>query len=150
MPVKFLSFLNLKTNFSDNSQAHISKSKSCFNVKSSKYCFHVRSKILTDFHICISVPLMIHINIDIFVNNERTSIAITPLKNMFNLTQQHFWNVQYWNTMKHIIIKYNIEIFPKIRKCRVSLTSWEGHAASAMVGHPSSDGIAIDLPHDIR
>ena len=48
--------------------------------------------MLTDFQICISVPLMIHVNVDIFVNNEGTYIAITPLRNMFNLNQQHFRN----------------------------------------------------------
>ena len=34
-----------------------SKSKSCFNVKSSADHFHMTTKILTDFQICISVPL---------------------------------------------------------------------------------------------
>ena len=37
---------------------HISKSKRCFNVKSSTYYLHVKTKILTDFQICINVPLM--------------------------------------------------------------------------------------------
>ena len=26
-------------------------------------------------------------------------------------------------------------------------TSWEGRTSSALAGHSSSDGIAIDLPH---
>ena len=30
----------------------------CFNVKSSTYCFHMKTKILADFQICISVPLI--------------------------------------------------------------------------------------------
>ena len=33
------------------------KVKKCFNVKSSTYYFHMKTKILVDFHICISVPL---------------------------------------------------------------------------------------------
>ena len=41
---------------------HISKSKRCFNVKSSTYCFHMKSKILVDFQICISVPLIKHLS----------------------------------------------------------------------------------------
>ena len=44
-------------NFSHVSSAHISKSKMCFNVKSSTYYFHIMMKILTDFQICINVPL---------------------------------------------------------------------------------------------
>ena len=44
-------------NFSHVSSAHISKSKMCFNVKSSTYYFHIKMKILTDFQICINVPL---------------------------------------------------------------------------------------------
>ena len=47
----------LLTNVSHISRAHISKSKSCFNEKSSTYFFQLRTKILTDFQICISVPL---------------------------------------------------------------------------------------------
>ena len=40
-------------------RAHISKSKRCFNVKFSTYYFHMKRKILTDFQICISVPLSV-------------------------------------------------------------------------------------------
>ena len=40
------------------SHAHISKSKRCFNVESSAYYFHMKTKILEDFQICISVPLI--------------------------------------------------------------------------------------------
>ena len=39
----------------------ISKSKMCFNVKSSTYYFHMKTKILADFKICISVPLMLYL-----------------------------------------------------------------------------------------
>ena len=38
--------------------AHISQSKRRFNMKSSTYYFHVKTKILADFQICISAPLM--------------------------------------------------------------------------------------------
>ena len=41
-----------------NSRAHISKCKRCLNVKSSTYHFHLKTKILADFQICISVPLI--------------------------------------------------------------------------------------------
>ena len=40
------------------SRTHISKSKMIFNKKSSTY-FDAKTKILTDFQICISVPLMV-------------------------------------------------------------------------------------------
>ena len=53
----FILYLNVcKQNF-DISRAHISKSRWSFNVKSSAYYFHMKTKILTDFQICISVPL---------------------------------------------------------------------------------------------
>ena len=45
----------LQTNF-----PHISKSKRCFDVKSSTHCFHMKTKILADFQICISVPLILN------------------------------------------------------------------------------------------
>ena len=32
--------------------------KKCFNVKSSTYYFHMKTKILADFQICISLPLI--------------------------------------------------------------------------------------------
>ena len=48
----------LSTNFSHISRSHISKSKRCFNVKSSTYYFHLKTKILADFQICISVPII--------------------------------------------------------------------------------------------
>ena len=47
------------SNFSHILRAHISKSKMCFNVKSSTYYFHMNTKILADFQVCISVPLII-------------------------------------------------------------------------------------------
>ena len=40
------------------SHVRISQSVKCFNVKSSTYYFHMKTKILADFQICISVPLM--------------------------------------------------------------------------------------------
>ena len=44
------------------SRAHISKSKRSFNVKSSTYYFNMKAEILTDFQICIRVPLRIILN----------------------------------------------------------------------------------------
>ena len=41
------------------SLAYISKGKIYFNVKSSIYYFHMKTKILTDFEMCISVPLIL-------------------------------------------------------------------------------------------
>ena len=39
------------------SRAQISKNKACLNAKSLAYYFHMKTKILSDFRICISVPL---------------------------------------------------------------------------------------------
>ena len=45
------------TNKPSISCAYISKSKRCFDVKYSTCYFHMKIKILTDFQICISLPL---------------------------------------------------------------------------------------------
>ena len=55
VPVSF--YTGHEPNFSHISCAHISKSKSCFNMKSSTYDFHVKTKIMANFQIYISVPL---------------------------------------------------------------------------------------------
>ena len=58
-------YILLLTNFSHISRVHISKSSSCFDVKSSAYS-HMETKILADFWICISVTLSInfwHLNV---------------------------------------------------------------------------------------
>ena len=75
LPVKFVNFLKsrlilihsiasecLQINFSHNSRVYISKIKRCFNGKSSKYYFYMKTKILADFQICSSVPLIRTIN----------------------------------------------------------------------------------------
>ena len=45
-------------NFSHILHAHISKSKSCVNMKSSTNYFHIKTKKLADFQICFSVTLI--------------------------------------------------------------------------------------------
>ena len=37
---------------------HISERKWCYNVIPSVHCFYVKTKMLADFQICISVPLI--------------------------------------------------------------------------------------------
>ena len=41
------------------SRAHFSKSKRFFNVIPSTCYFHMKTEILTDFQICINVPLRV-------------------------------------------------------------------------------------------
>ena len=49
--------------------ADISKSERCFNVKSSTYYFHMKTKILADFQICITVPLIQFLSfLKLFIN----------------------------------------------------------------------------------
>ena len=48
----------VKKTLSHNSQARITKSIKVFNVKSPTYYFHMKMKVLVDFQICISVPLI--------------------------------------------------------------------------------------------
>ena len=53
-------FLNVYKQTFHISHVRISqKSKMCFNTKSSTYYFHMKTKLLTDFQICISVPLTV-------------------------------------------------------------------------------------------
>ena len=47
----------LQTNFSYISREHIPRTKRRFNLKSSTDSFHMKTKILAEFHICVSVPL---------------------------------------------------------------------------------------------
>ena len=42
-------------------RVHISKNKRCFNMKSSTYYFYMKTKILADFQICDSVPLIFNL-----------------------------------------------------------------------------------------
>ena len=56
--ILFYCFCMLVKNFSHISGAHTSERKRCFNIKSSTYYFHVKTKMLENFHICISVPLI--------------------------------------------------------------------------------------------
>ena len=53
----FCCFWVFVTNSSHISRVHISKIKSCFNLKFSTYYFHMKTKILSDFQICISASL---------------------------------------------------------------------------------------------
>ena len=54
------------------SQAHISESKRSVNVKSSTYYFLMKTKILADFQICISVPLIEYNVRNIFLEKSYT------------------------------------------------------------------------------
>ena len=54
------------------SQAHISESKRCVNVKSSTYYFLMKTKILADFQICISVSLIEYNVRNIFLEKSYT------------------------------------------------------------------------------
>ena len=61
-------------------RVHTSESKRCFNVKSSTYYFHMKTKILTGFQICISVPLKIKIIIKKKKNdNKKKSLVFVKL-----------------------------------------------------------------------
>ena len=40
----------------------MSKSKRCYSAKPSACYFYVKTNILVDFHICISVPLMVEVS----------------------------------------------------------------------------------------
>ena len=70
------------------SRVHISKCKRSFIAKSSLYYFHMKRKILTDFQICISVPLAENV---IFVQSVCEISIVTR--------QQFSKNKQFQNTV---------------------------------------------------
>ena len=51
-------------------------------MKSSKYYFHIKKKILVDFQICISVPLMALVD---FTNNQKTISGIIYRGSIYTL-----------------------------------------------------------------
>ena len=59
----------------------------CFNVKSSIYCLYMKTKILGDFQICISVPLIRWEKKNFF--NNISTCDITD-------------NKTFWKTVKHL------------------------------------------------
>ena len=86
--------------------AHISKRKSCFNVKSSTYYFHVKTKILEHFQICISVPLS---DVPRFVRAiahlERLDLITTgntSSKCIYIIDNESMYVINWWIQMYHI------------------------------------------------
>ena len=80
------------------SRAHISKIKRCFNVKSAAYYFHRKTKVLTDFQFCISVPLSraytmkfffhrwLNFSFGSFLSTFNTSIQLANVNEIFQST----------------------------------------------------------------
>ena len=100
MPVRFVNFSKSRlifilffflsmfvTNFLHISRTRISKRKRCFNVKSSTSCFHVKAKILTDFEICISVPLIYLNFLQCWIKMGRYHKAMILYANFLNFFQ---------------------------------------------------------------
>ena len=54
----------------------ISKNKRRSNVKSSTFHFHIKTKILTDFQICISVPLSLDTRYGVYAVTTATHIIL--------------------------------------------------------------------------
>ena len=88
--------------------AYISKSKRCFNVKFSIYLFHIKTKILADFQICISVPLipkwlfgeikLVVIRLPFAFKNEKFSMCFISKLQSFTNGKVKFHII--WNTSK--------------------------------------------------
>ena len=74
---------------------HISKSKTCFNVKFPTYYFHMKTKILADFQICINVPLRL---IDFYCLTKPQYTTIVPIVKFLDCVKSvqirsYFWSV---------------------------------------------------------
>ena len=80
----------LKTNISHISPTHISKSKRCFNVKPSSYYFHMKTKILTDFQICISVNFKFFKRSRIFESQLKS--VLKAIVNLFSYEEAFFFS----------------------------------------------------------
>ena len=80
------------------SRAHISKNKTCFTAKSSAHYFHMKTKILPDFRICISVPLIL---------SDFPSEGI-PLKHYKLLTKDPLWYklINHWFSLINLSGKF--------------------------------------------
>ena len=121
-------FLNVyKQTFHISYMCISQKVKSCFNVKSSTYYFHMMTKILTDFQICISVPLILK-NPKTLINQQsdlcRKEIPETDsfnsMKNMKNnnttgnarLTKEFYET--FWIELKPPLIESNRALHTKI------------------------------------
>ena len=66
--------------------AHISKSNSCFNMKSSTYYFHMKTNILADFQICVSGPLIRWLNCRLRPGKYLQSVKSVQIRS-------YFWSV---------------------------------------------------------
>ena len=109
----------MQTKLSHILRVNISKRKSCFNGKSSAYYFHVKMKVLADFQICISVPLIQTSSktLLLWIWIKSKGHTTNSEKHWFFRKTRHFWKifgcVMYINIIMNIIsclISYNLII----------------------------------------
>ena len=70
------------------------KSKQCYNAKPSAYYFHMETKILVDFHICISLPLILDLKASTDSNLFKWLVAV-PILRALNMPKNPIHNVQF-------------------------------------------------------
>ena len=111
-------FLNVYKQTFHMSHVRISqKSKMCFNTKSSTYYFHMKTKLLTDFQICISVPLTVFLFvIAVAVMGHRIILSGKKVfqRTHFNLTAfTIFFSKKFFSSklkhLKYILFRPNID-----------------------------------------
>ena len=111
-------FLNVYKQTFHISHVRISqKSKMCFNMKSSAYYFHMKKKLLTDFQICISVPLTVFLFvIAVAVMGHRIILSGKKVfqRTHFNLTAfTIFFSKKFFSSklkhLKYILFRPNID-----------------------------------------
>ena len=111
-------FLNVYKQTFHISHVRISqKSKMCFNMKSSAYYFHMKTKLLTDFQICISVPLTVFLFvIAVAVMGHRIILSGKKVfqRTHFNLTAfTIFFSKKFFSSklkhLKYILFRPNID-----------------------------------------
>ena len=111
-------FLNVYKQTFHISHVRISqKSKMCFNTKSSTYYFHMKTKLLTDFQICISVPLTVFLFvIAVAVMGHRIILSGKKVfqRTHFNLTAfTIFFSKKFFSSklkhLKYILFRPNID-----------------------------------------
>ena len=113
------------------SRAHISKSKKCFNVKCSAYYFHIKTKIFTDFQICISVPLICSgfmCFCSYIIKNQKLIIGFKLHKNWSFLLRIYSVNANKIVILtKCVIVNLTITFCEKSHRLNVALTNPSSH-----------------------
>ena len=107
---RFYCFCKFVTKHFKNTGLSISK-KTCYNAKPLAYYIYVKTKILLDFHICISIPLIIsHIIPKKQLHVSRRWVVTVTITNFNCKTKNRQTQIKYedWWKLKAVTGKYKL------------------------------------------